>query len=135
MGAWDCDPFGNDTACDWAYDVEETEDLSFISETLGKIHAAGNDYLEAPDAEEAIAAADTLARLRGKFYVRNSYTESLDQWVANHPITPPKEMLDSAIRAIDRILKEPSEILELWSESGKFEEWRKHLTDIQERLR
>jgi hypothetical protein len=99
------------------YDVEETEDLSFISETLDKIHGVSNDYLEAPEAEEAIAAADTLARLRGKFYVGNSYTKSIDQWVANHPISPPKEMLDSAIRAIDRILTEPWELLELWSES------------------
>ena len=135
MGAWNCDPFGNDTACDWKYDLEETEDLSLILETIAKIHAAGSDYLEAPEAEEAIAAADTLSRLRGKFYVRNSYTESLDNWVASHPLSPSKELLDSAIRAIDRILTEPSELLELWRESEQFGEWKKHLTDLQERLR
>ena len=135
MGAWDCDPFGNDTACDWKYDLEGTDDLSLVAETIDKIHAAGGDYLEAPDAEEAIAAADALARLRGKFYVRNSYTESLDNWVAGHRITPPKELLDSAVRAIARILTEPSELLELWGESDKFDEWKKHLTDLQERLK
>ena len=135
MGAWNCDPFGNDTACDWKYDLEETDDLSFISATIEKIHAAGSEYLEAPEAEEAIAAADALARLRGKFYVRNSYTESLDNWVAGHPIAPPKELLNTAIRAIDRILTEPSELLELWGESEKFGEWKKHLTDLQERLK
>ena len=135
MGAWNCDPFGNDTACDWVYDLEETEDLSFIVETLDKIQAAGNDYLDAFEAEEAIAAADTLARLKGKFYARNSYTEDLDQWVAKHPMTPPKKILDSAVRAIDRILTKPSELLELWSESGKFGEWQKHLTDLQQRLK
>jgi hypothetical protein len=135
MGAWNCDPFGNDTACDWKYDLEQTDGISFISETIEKIHAAGSDYLEAPDAEEAVAAADTLARLRGKFYVRSSYTESLDTWVANHPITPPEELLDLAVRAIDRILKEPSELLELWGESEEFGKWKKHLTDLQERLK
>ena len=106
MGAWGCDPFGNDTGCDWVYDLEESEGLSFIAETLDKIQAAGN-----------------------------SYTEDLDQWVANHPITPPKEMLNSAVRAIDRILTKPSELLELWSESGKFGDWQKHLTDLQQRLK
>lgn len=135
MGAWDCDPFGNDTACDWKYDLEETDDLSVISETIERIHTAGGDYLEASDAEEGIAAADALSRLRGKFYVRNSYTELLDSWVASHPITPPKELLDSAVRAIDRILTEPSELLELWGESEKFGEWKKHLTDLKERLK
>jgi hypothetical protein len=135
MGAWNCDPFGNDTACDWKYDLEETDDLSLISESIGKIHAAGSEYLEAPDAEEAIAAADALARLRGRFYARNSYTKSLDNWVASHPIPPPEGLLDSAVRSIDRILTGPSELLELWSESDKFSEWKKHLTDLQGRLK
>lgn len=135
MGAWDCDPFGNDTACDWKYDQEQSHDLSVVSETIEKIHGAGNEYLEAPDAEQAIAAADTLARLKGRFYVRNSYTKSLDEWVAKHPITPPKELLDSAVRAIERILSEPSELLELWSESDKFGAWKNHLTDLQARLK
>jgi hypothetical protein len=135
MGAWDCDPFGNDTACDWKYDLQETDDLAVISETIEKIHGAGRKYLGPREAEKAIGAADALARLRGKFYVRNAYTESLDRWVASHPITPPRELLDSAIRAIDRILTEPSELLELWSEGDDFTEWKKHLTDLQERLR
>jgi hypothetical protein len=50
MGAWDCDPFGNDTACDWKYDLEATSDLALVSETIEKAHGNGNDYLEAPDA-------------------------------------------------------------------------------------
>ena len=135
MGAWDCDPFGNDTACGWKYDLEKTDDLSFICETIEKIHAAGSEYLEAPEAEKAIAAADALARLRGKFYKRSSSTRFLDNWVASHPITPPKELLDSAIRAIDRILTEPSELLELWGESEKFGDWKKHVADLQGRLK
>jgi hypothetical protein len=135
MGAWDSDPFGNDTACDWTNDAERAADLSFIAKTIEKIHQQGGDYLEAGEAEEAIAAADTLARLRGRFYTRNSYTESIDEWVANHSITPPREMLDSAIHAIDRILTEPSELLELWGDSKEFVEWKKHLSDLQDRLR
>ncbi len=135
MGAWDCDPFGNDTACDWNYDLEQSDDLSFIAETIEKVHAAGISYLAASDAEEAIAAADALARLRGRFYVRNAYTESLDRWVTNHPLTPGNELLDSAIRAIARILTKPSELLERWGESEEFGKWKNHLTDLQGRLR
>jgi hypothetical protein len=41
MGAWGTGIFDNDTACDWAYDLKETSDLSllylrnrFVSPTL-----------------------------------------------------------------------------------------------------
>ena len=74
MGAWETDPFGNDTACDWQYELEETDDLSSIESTLETIQAVGSEYLDASDAEEAIAAADAIARLKGNFYVKNSYT-------------------------------------------------------------
>jgi hypothetical protein len=134
MGAWDTDPFGNDTACDWKYELEETNDLSLVENTLQKIHDSASEYLEAPDAEEAIAAADTLARLRGHFYAKNSYTESLDEWVAKHPQEPPQALVDSAIRAMDRILTEPSELLELWQESDLFGAWKKHMDDLKSRL-
>jgi hypothetical protein len=133
MGAWDSDPFGNDNACDWVYEAEQATDLSFIAKTIENIHEQAGDDLEG--AEEAIAAADTLARLKGKFYVRNAYTESIDEWVAKHPITPPQGLLDSAIRAIDRILTPPSEPLEIWKNSTEFAKWKKHLTDLQDRLR
>jgi hypothetical protein len=29
MGAWSHEPFGNDDANDWAYDLEQVSDLSF----------------------------------------------------------------------------------------------------------
>jgi hypothetical protein len=135
MGAWNTDPFGNDTACDWIYELAEAKDLSFVESTLQKVHEKGSEYLEAPDAEEAIAAADTLARLKGKFYVNNSYTESLDKWVAKNPRQPSAELLDSAIRALDRILAEPSELLELWQESEEFEAWKKQMEDLKNRLK
>ena len=135
MGAWNSDPFGNDTACDWKYAMEEGDDLSLVETTIQKIHGTGSDYLEAPEAEEAIAAADTLARLTGRFYIRNSFTESLDEWVQKHPIAPPADLVASAVRAIDRILTSPSELLELWRESDEFDVWKKHLEDLKERLK
>jgi hypothetical protein len=134
MGAWAPDPFGNDTACDWNYSLEETDDLSLIESTLQKVHDAATEFLEAPHAEEAIAAADTIARLNGKFYVRNSYTESVDEWVAKHPITPPQALVDSAIGALERVQTDPSELLELWKESDDFAAWNKHMEDLKARL-
>ena len=135
MGAWDTDPFGNDTACDWAYGLDECEDLKLIVKALEKVESVGNDYLDATEAEEAIAAADTLARLKGRAYVHNSYTEAVDEWVAEQHLAVPFELSELAIIVVDRIMTDPSELLELWEESEDFEGWKKHLVDLKERLK
>jgi hypothetical protein len=132
MGAWANDPFGNDTACDWAYGLEDADDFSLIEDTIQTVLDAGEEYLEAPSGDEAIAAADVIARLRGKFYVRNSYTESVDSWVAAHPIEPPADLIAKALKALDRILTEPSELLELWEGNDG---WRQHMVALKERLK
>ncbi len=135
MGAWDTDPFGNDTACDWIYTLEQSEGLELIEETLEKVVSLEDEYLESPDAEEALAAADAIARLKGHAYVKNSYTETLDEWVARQETEVPQDLVDLALQAIDRILTEPSELLELWEESEQFEAWKKQLDDLKGRLK
>jgi hypothetical protein len=132
MGSWANDPFGNDTACDWKYGLDDVDDLSLIEETIQRVLEIGQEYLEAPTAEEAIAAADTIARLRGKFYARNAYTESVDEWVERHRLTPPPELISAATSALDRILREPSELLELWEEDDG---WKEQMAALKERLR
>ena len=135
MGTWADDPFGNDTAGDWKYGLDDVDDLSLIEETIQRVHDAGEEYLEAPTAEEAIAAADTIARLKGKFYAKNAYTESVDEWVKQHPLTPSPELVAAAIEALDRILRQPSELLELWEESPDADGWKRQMADLKERLR
>ncbi len=133
MGAWSKDSFGNDTACDWAYGLEEANDLGFVRETIQKVMDAGKEYLEAPDAEEAIAAVEVIARLKGNFGERNSYTETTDKWVKAHPQQPPSDLVALASKALDRILRPPSELLELWQESDKFEGWKSSVLDLRRR--
>jgi len=58
MGAWDTTSFGNDTANDWAYGLLESNDFSLIEATLQKVLDFGDEYLEAPEAEEGIAASE-----------------------------------------------------------------------------
>jgi hypothetical protein len=135
MGTWSVDPFGSDNAVDWIYDLVETDDLAFIAETIQKVLDIGSEYLEAPEVVEAIAAADTIARLKGNFYVKNAYTESLDDWIENHKLTPPQALVESAIVAMERILTDPSELLELWQDSENFDDWAKEIQDLKARLR
>jgi len=134
MGAWDYDTFDNDTACDWAYALEKSDDLSVIKHTLNEVIENDNDYLDSDVASEGLAACDTLARLRGTFGVRNSYTEAVDNWVAGHPDLDAAPLLPLAHRVIDRILGEDSELVELWEDSGAYDKWRAKVDSLRSRL-
>src|SRR5437762_4290319 len=82
MGAWGSGIFENDTACDFAADVAESTGPALLEKALDRVIAVGGDYLEAPDAVEALAAADIVAHLRGNPGVQTSYTARIDVWIA-----------------------------------------------------
>ena len=131
MGAWDATSFGNDTANDWVYDLEECEDLSHIEATLQKVIDVGSNYIEARDAEEAIAAAEVIAWLRGRPTPMNAYTAKVAAWVAAHPINPPTELIQKTLRALDRIRSDASELLELWEGNS---DWNESVSNLRVRL-
>jgi hypothetical protein len=135
MGAWSHESFGNDDACDWVVELEETDDLEFIASTLDAVLAIGDEYLQAPEASQAIAAAEAVARLQGNFDKRDTSTEALDEWVARVKLVPPQTLTQKAHQALDRILQEPSELLELWSDSEGSASWTQAVKDLKGRIR
>ncbi len=134
MGAWSHESFGNDTACDWAADLQEGDDLEPVESALDTVLEVGDDYLEAPEACEAIAAAEVVARLQGHFGLRDACSESLDGWIARVGIAPAPALAAKARRALDRILAEPSELMELWEESGEPGAWRAAVNELKDRI-
>ena len=134
MGTWSTGPFGNDFAVDWSEHLDKYDDLSFIDNALNRVLDCGNRFLDAVDAEEAIAAADTISRLKGKFTVRDRHTEHVDAWVAAHPLTPPSELVTKAVQALDRVMTEPSEAYQDWQESKDFDEWRGEIDSLKARI-
>jgi hypothetical protein len=135
MGAWGVGSFENDTACDWTYGLDEVEDLSLVRETLAAALDCGEDYLDADLACEALAACEVLARLKGNWGLRDSFSETVDRWVESHPMEVPADLVDTALYAIDRTLTPPSELLELWEEGAEAGEWRKDVEDLRSRVR
>ena len=135
MGAWGVLAFDNDSANDWAYDLEGADDLTLLESALENVVATGDDYLDSDLACNALAACEVLARLRGHPGYTNAYTEKVDQRVASHKgrIVPQVDLLSRASAAIDRILGEDSELRELWDE-GDGEEWRGAIEDLRRRL-
>lgn len=131
MGAWSHEPFGNDTAADWAYGLEDATDLSYIEAALDTALESGDEYLEADEASEAVAAIEVLAKLLGKGSQSDTYTEEVDAWVAAAPAKPQPALLQKAQQVIDRILAEESELKELWQESDHFEAWQSLLSKLR----
>lgn len=134
MGAWGVLVFDDDDANDWAYGLDDVHDLSLVESAFDAIEEA-NDYLEAPEASNALAACEVLARLNGKPGYKNSYTEKVDEWVAAHPLKPSDELMKRANAAIDRILGENSELKDSWKDSDKKASWLASVEDLRQRLR
>ncbi|MHA5052508.1 DUF4259 domain-containing protein [Streptomyces sp. SD15] len=113
MGTWDVGPFDNDTAADFCGDLDEAaagEREGIVRGILTHvIDAAG--YLEAPESEQAVAAAALVA-------AQCPGGEPAD------PVYGPEEPLpdltglrDLALQALDRVMTDPSELMDLWAES------------------
>lgn len=133
MGAWGELAFDNDTANDWAYELEESDDFALVESALTEVEELGDEYVDQDVACNALAACEVLARLRGNHGYKNAYTEKVDAWVTAHPSTPPPALLKRALSAIDRILGDESELRELWDESGG-DDWRKAMEDLRRRV-
>ncbi|MFZ3494757.1 DUF4259 domain-containing protein [Streptomyces sp. 5.8] len=130
MGTWDVGPFDNDTAADFCGDLDEAaagEREGIVRGTLTRvIDAAG--YLEAPESEEAVAAAALVAaqRLGG---------EPADPiYGPEEPLSDLTGLRDLALQALDRVMTEPSELMELWADSDGGP-WRATICRLQKVLR
>jgi hypothetical protein len=136
MGAWDVGSFDNDYAADWAYSLEEGEDLKLVEDTFDRVfdEVTVDQLVEGPTGSEAIAACEVLARLKGAFGRRDAFSEAVDNWVIAHPIQPTNELLDKAARVLDVILSDKSELCNLWRETDKFAEWQASVADLQKRM-
>lgn len=131
VGTWDVHPFDNDTAADFANDLDDAvvaERETLVRRVL--IRAVDNqDYLEAPEAEEAVAAAALVAaQCSGSAPAGIPYGPE-------EPIpTLPSDLRSLALAALDRVLADESELSELWEESEGGTAWREGVGRLRQVL-
>ena len=123
MGTWSHESFGNDTANDWAYELEDATDFVVIEAALQVALDEGDEYLDADLAMEAIAAVEVIAKRLGKGTQSDVYTEKVDQWLETISEQPSDDLLSLAKRVLERIVADDSELKELWLESDEYELW------------
>lgn len=134
MGAWGHGSFENDDACDLACDLTECTDLSMLEEAL---RAAINpdDYLEAPEAGRAVAAAEVVLALLGQPMAALAEEEELLAWVNARNQVPSATLLSLAQLAVQRVRAEDCELRELKEESDSLDEWMAEVNRLQAGLR
>ena len=132
MGAWSEDAFGNDTACDWAGDFCDDPSMDRVVQALNEVFA--DDYIDSDVGAEALAACEVIARLQGHFGYQNAYTEDIDAWCKGFGERPTEEHKDLAVRVIERLLGEDSELQELWDEDGENQDWHQEMESLRARI-
>lgn len=135
MGTWSHEPFGNDTACDWAYGLEGQSDFSLVAETIQTVLDSGTDYLCADVVCEAIAAIEVLAKACGRGTQLDAYTEPVDAWLKSIPEKPSQVLLAKGSAALTQILGSNSELRDLWEINDDFEKWEASIKALQLAIR
>lgn len=133
MGAWSHEAFGNDDALDWAFGLEEVDDLSLIASALAAVVDEPAGTLDASRATQALAAIELVARLRGHAS-DEACPDVAQDWVARTRLTPPEPLVRRALAALERIGGHDSELKELWDDSDSAQDWQASLADLRRRL-
>ena len=132
MGAWATDSFANDDALDWLIDFVEAPTIEMLRDTLEHITNLGADeYLEAPDCSEAIAAAEIVAALAGT--PAANLPDDLKSWLQTDHGLVAGPLTVIAAAAIARIVRD-SELMDLWAEGDSNAAWLAEISDLQRRL-
>ncbi|MFJ9677966.1 DUF4259 domain-containing protein [Streptomyces sp. NPDC101194] len=129
MGTWDTGHFDNDTAADFSGSLDavpETEREAVIRKVLDIAIEA--DYLESDEGEEAVAAAALVgSQCPEGEAVTTSYGPDKALPTLSTDLRP------LAVKALDAVLGESSELRELWDDAGD-EQWAAGVTRLRKVL-
>lgn len=128
MGAWSVSPFDNDSALDWVWSLEGAEDTSVLSDALDAVTSADFDE----ECEEAVAAAEVVAALRGK--PLPELPDEVVAYVKTQAGKKPSRELVSLAATVVRRIATASELKALWDESDSAKEWQDSMTNLLKRL-
>ena len=127
MGAWGLLFDENDDAADWLAEFGDAPDWGIVDQALD---VTGEDYLEAPDCSNALAAAEIMAAGIGKASPR--LDPELAAWAARSPQEAEKRR-GKAAEVLSRVL-EDSELSELWQETDEYADWQASVNETLSRL-
>ena len=130
MGTWGIKTFDNDGNSDWLWELEETNDTSLLEQSLSP---EIDDYLEAPDGEIILAASEIINGIKNG--PREDLPVEAVDWITAHKNLDVSKLIPKAIKMIDRLLGEKSELKELWQENKEdLPLWLADVNDLKNKL-
>ena len=133
MGTWALHSFANDDAGDLIGDLVEGADLSPVQESIKRVQST-EGYLEAPEAQQGIAACEVVALVLGHASATSQAEEELIAWGAGVKPSVDAAVVSQAVQVVDRVLAPNSELRELWEESDEFNDWQADVRALRARL-
>lgn len=128
MSTWDTSSFDNDDAQDWLAELDEAEGTDILTEALSTV-AENEDYVEAPEAQQAVAAAEVVAAMNG--HPAADLPDEAATWSQRRG-SADSTLAELARRAVSRVQTD-SELKELWEE-GDATDWNAMMSDLSARL-
>ncbi|GIH91148.1 DUF4259 domain-containing protein [Planobispora siamensis] len=118
MGTWDSGPFDNDSAADWCGgldDADPNDRAGMVRQALLDVTESA-DYLDVDEGAAAMAAVAIIAaECCDGPPVTSAYAP--DFLLEGGRIGLPDDLVPLALRALDRVLGEDSELWQLWEEA------------------
>jgi len=135
MGTWDKGAFDNDDAADFSGDLNDAAPGDRVRMIRDALTAAADneDYLESPEACQAIAAAAIVASQQPDGPEVDS-VYGPDFLTDGGSLDLPDDLVELSLRAIARVLDEESEWREQWVEADSLEEAIEALEPIRAAL-
>jgi hypothetical protein len=131
MGAWSGEPFGNDAAADWAWELDSQDDWHVVQDALDEA-VNSTEFVDSDVASSAIAAAEAVAHGLGRATQKDAYTESVASFVARAS-KPTESIVQLAVAGLTAASGPNSELTALWTESGETE-WNQANARIKQAL-
>jgi hypothetical protein len=127
MGAWSHEPIGNDDALDFLDDLSAEPSWTLVRAAF--LPTQNDDYLEAPEASAAVAAAAVVSAARAGREIDEQYPGLVGKLG-----TMPPDLPQITIAALTKV-GAGSELDELWSDSEDYEAWRATLSQLENELK
>lgn len=132
MGAWGYGNFNNDDALDWLSEFESTGAEAAAEELESVSDMPEDEYLEAPQASAAVAAAAIVAAARDGDLSKLPQ-DARDALAQHRDYLLDPQLAEQARRAVARIARQ-SELKELWEQGTGSGKWSREIADLSLRL-
>ncbi len=121
VGTWSFGPFDNDTAADFAADLDETPESGRLDKLHDALLAVSGcvGHVDGPRAEVAVAAAALAARdlAGGEEFQPQHYGP------VNQIPSVPKDLITVAAGVVDCIIDGDNDVKDYWNGTGDSEKW------------